>query len=485
MNWIVGASTQADARPLQLFSTEFWFIVAALFFFTQPIAWLFDEDTILNQGAIEFLTRDQVVFITAGLIMVVMAYFSRHHLLQLRDVTLASWVIWLIIGVAFLSVLWSIDPALTVRRSLTISLSTAFAIYLGVRATPYQLLIAVSMALGVGVMLSILMLVIAPEFAIMTGSPPVSYAWRGVYPHKGVLSRVAGLGVVVFWLLAVVSNQHRRAAGLAWIGVAVSLFVLTMTSTRSTSGVMGLTVGIAYLLQVRGWWFGKYGVSTGWREVVFNGAALGLIGFTVILGIAVQPERYISSLFLDERRIINGVWYDISEPLWNTELESEGGLIQEEALETDVTFTGRTDLWRALWNLGQERPVLGYGYGAFWDGDEARNHNALPEESQWAFSAHNGMFDVFLALGIVGVLVLSIEGAWLGSRLVRDYAFNISHPVFMGYIAFLIYWAGINVLDSNLMNSNNIFWILPIAIIAQNTFWKPHQDADVSDSTVS
>src|SRR5205085_1117224 len=68
-------------------------------------------------------------------------------------------------------------------------------------------------------------------------------------------------------------------------------------------------------------------------------------------------------------------------------LDSLFGIKDEivQSMGRDMTFTGRTDVWRELLNL-HTNPICGTGFMSFWD--DMRYRSKLPD---WvAFSAHNG-----------------------------------------------------------------------------------------------
>ncbi len=78
-----------------------------------------------------------------------------------------------------------------------------------------------------------------------------------------------------------------------------------------------------------------------------------------------------------------------------------------KSLGRDMTFTGRTDVWRELLGVGTDR-IFGTGYMSFWD--DAKFQAKLP---YWVgASAHNGYLEIFLAGGYfgVGALVLMLLG---------------------------------------------------------------------------
>ncbi|UJB69157.1 O-antigen ligase family protein [Acaryochloris sp. 'Moss Beach'] len=74
----------------------------------------------------------------------------------------------------------------------------------------------------------------------------------------------------------------------------------------------------------------------------------------------------------------------------------------------DPSLTGRTDLW--VWALDDigKRPWLGYGYGAFWQ-DFSSKAALIRYAAGWQVpSAHNGLLDLLLDLGILGVFILTL-----------------------------------------------------------------------------
>jgi O-antigen ligase len=72
-------------------------------------------------------------------------------------------------------------------------------------------------------------------------------------------------------------------------------------------------------------------------------------------------------------------------------------------LGRDVTLTGRTEIWSALMPSIYQQPLLGYGFYAFWLGLTGESGNVI-RTVHWFFGyAHNGMLEIVLQLGIVGL----------------------------------------------------------------------------------
>lgn len=74
----------------------------------------------------------------------------------------------------------------------------------------------------------------------------------------------------------------------------------------------------------------------------------------------------------------------------------------------DVTLTGRIPLWKAVIPYIQERPLLGYGYRSFWLMTFGPSLNVWEIVGWKAPHAHNGYIDLWLQLGIVGLILCLI-----------------------------------------------------------------------------
>jgi O-antigen ligase len=73
----------------------------------------------------------------------------------------------------------------------------------------------------------------------------------------------------------------------------------------------------------------------------------------------------------------------------------------------DLTLTGRTLIWDAAIDVAQERPLTGYGPGGLysWPWSEATRF-ILNRAGFWHNHVHNGLIEVQLSLGLVGLVLL-------------------------------------------------------------------------------
>jgi exopolysaccharide production protein ExoQ len=76
-----------------------------------------------------------------------------------------------------------------------------------------------------------------------------------------------------------------------------------------------------------------------------------------------------------------------------------------ELLGKDVTLTGRTEIWGAVIDSILKRPLVGYGYGAFWLGLKGESYHVILAVSWVLAQAQSGFLDVTLELGVGGLAI--------------------------------------------------------------------------------
>ena len=131
-----------------------------------------------------------------------------------------------------------------------------------------------------------------------------------------------------------------------------------------------------------------------------------------------------------------------------------------EALGRNSTLSGRTILWARLLEV-HINPILGTGFESFWLGKRLDQLEGIfffiPNE------AHNGYLEVYLNLGLVGLLIviaLLIATYWkIRPELFRNFEWGRYRLGF--FVAVLLYnctEAGFRILNPNLL----VFYIIAI-----------------------
>ncbi|MDW7681296.1 MAG: O-antigen ligase family protein, partial [bacterium] len=113
----------------------------------------------------------------------------------------------------------------------------------------------------------------------------------------------------------------------------------------------------------------------------------------------------------------------------------------------DISFTGRTELWKDLLHLSKDRMWFGYGFAAFWVFEPINPKLLLLfEKYVWLPNeAHLGYLDIVMQIGVVGLLLFSIAIAAYFIKLIK------LNTTFFGT------WLIIAILILNLQESTLLF----------------------------
>ena len=247
-----------------------------------------------------------------------------------------------------LSAVWSIDPETTIRRGVVYLFVIIGTIGVAGSLEGDEVMSLVGRTTGLCAAASIVLLVLSPSDALLNSD------LRGIFSHKNGLGQVMAVGALASLGGIRISRGRKRLFKI----LTLILFIILAFFSKSTTALLMIfffcTVGGVIAL------FQKGGIAS-------------ILSVTSI--ILLVPVVGIVSLDTD------------------TAL----GLIGK-----DQTLTGRTELWSYLIYYIQQRPILGWGYSAFW----SNNNPAAIEIStvlRWASQAHNAAIGMLLEVGIVGL----------------------------------------------------------------------------------
>jgi exopolysaccharide production protein ExoQ len=316
---------------------------------------------------------------------------------------------------AGLSTLWSLDSGLTLARSISLLAPTAVGLMLPSRFTSRELIRILAVALGLAALCSVLVALALPDIGIES----IEYgdAWLGVYSQKNDLGRAMALATAVFALLALEGSRYRW---LLWLA-AVGTFGVLLLARSATSLVVCVAV-LALIPLLRSLRFRSATVVGLW--------ILAVLVATIVLTVVVSNLEPTLAL-----------------------------------LGRDRTLTGRTDIWAAVMVSIAERPWLGYGYNAFWQewsGPSAAVLSAVGWETP---HSHNGVLDLWLDLGAVGIAVF-ITGLVVATRASVLRARHADTPADVWPLVFLAFLILINISESIVLKQHNLFWVLYVAILS-------------------
>jgi O-antigen ligase len=128
-------------------------------------------------------------------------------------------------------------------------------------------------------------------------------------------------------------------------------------------------------------------------------------------------------------------------------------------LGSDVTLTGRTELWALVLHLIWQKPLLGWGYSAMWLPSDAITQ-AISDAVGWDVpQAHNALLEVTLELGLAGLVIVMSFVAISFWRAVRCL---ISGRYKLGMFS-LVFFLGILIsgtTESTLAQNQTIEWVI-------------------------
>ena len=319
-----------------------------------------------------------------------------------------------LLGLAFISTLWSIDSGGTLRRSVWLALTMGFGLYLAWRYEWPRLLEVLAGGFFILALGSFALALAMPAAGIMSFEHPG--AWSGLWTHKNTLGGLMALGAPVCAAAAFANPERRRL----WIGAGLLCFALVLLSTSKTALLATFLCLIAMLACAY--------ARRGPLQTVLLGAGAASIAVIAAVIVFLAPDLLVA------------------------------------ALGRDLTFTGRTDIWDAAAPAVEARPWLGYGYYAFWLPDNGPAY-WVREAVRWEVSsAHSGWLETALGLGRVGVALFILQLAATlrrGAAAAFDPVAGLWAPGFL--LAFTLY----TLSESHVMQANNLFWCVYVAVAAK------------------
>jgi O-antigen ligase len=290
-------------------------------------------------------------------------YFLIHEPWRLRPLVRPVYL--LMFGWLVLSVVSSIDPALSARRlvfSVLVILLAAALPLLPVNLKRFSELAAVAV---IGVLaLCYAGVVLAPHRAIHQSydmvEPLLAGNWRGTFSHKNIASAIMANFIFIGLFVAKTRNAY-----LGWAIVAASAVFLAMSEGKASAALLPFVLLLGWAVQRTR--------SPVLAAILIFAPVIALNVFTV------------GSLYLDSIREIDKI------------------------ILKDPTFTGRNDIWQFALDNISERPWLGHGFGAFWETPyTVFQPHADGSVATTASHAHNAFLDLILTVGIIGAAIATV-----------------------------------------------------------------------------
>jgi exopolysaccharide production protein ExoQ len=321
----------------------------------------------------------------------------------------------ILIGLVSFSVFWSADPLITLRRCVALFGTTFLGVYIAMRYSIKEWLGLLAWALGLAAVLSLVFAIGLPSYGI--DHEFHEGAWQGVFIQKNILGRIMVLAAVVFLILLRNSTAlKQKGYWLAAFLIAILLVILSSSVASLLSLILALLIlSAAHVCQrSRKWlWFGIISVGL----PIFFGATWVLLNIETVL-----------SYF-----------------------------------GRDIALSGRIPLWIAALEMAKNKYLIGYGFGAFWTGWGGPCGEVWQAAKWEPTSAHNGFLDIVLHLGVSGLILMI---SWIFSGFINSIKFirYSSDSIAVWPFIYLFFMIIVNLPESNLLQQNNVFWILFVTL---------------------
>ena len=350
----------------------------------------------------------QVVWLCLAVIAVALIF---HRAASAATVPRTDGFLVALMGLAVLSVVWSIDPGLTLRRDASLLATIGTGYYLASTFAPTTLLRLIRSACLFGAISSLVWSVVSPAVAYDAFG-----RFRGVFAQKNALGLVAAIGAMTCVALVLSATHHRWREG--FLG-AVFVSVLFMSGSRTS--LVALIGGVVVVVVAAGIKSERTRTTTVGTCLV---AMAGIVAWVVAVGTA-APLRL---------------------------------------LGRDQTLTGRTELWHAVEHAIGSKPVAGWGFGGFWSQSHGPSQQLLQSVNWDALSSHEGFLEMALNLGLLGtvsVLVLLLRILARAQVLARS-----ANPTVGLYATAIVGFAIIyNLAEADLFKSRSLLTVLLVIAI--------------------
>ncbi len=348
---------------------------------------------------------------------VILALILRRPRLLIRQIAAIPWLLLpaLLAALAIVSAGWSLDPLLTLRRSVPFALAGLFGVWFATCYSParqFAILRLTMIALAVA---TVALVILDPSLGL-DHTPGHTADWQGVFTQKNACGRIMVLATAVLLFEPEVGRWRlRRLAALV-----LFLFVLIMSGSRG-AWLIEAAVGLLWVLF-------RLSPHIGQRLRLVVGV-LAPIG-AIAVGIGVAFGFHNLALVLGR----------------------------------DPTLTGRTAIWAQVAQFIQQRPLFGYGYAAFWRGMQGPSFQVASSVHFVVAHAHNGFLEIALELGAAGLLLFILS--WMRGCFAlwplwrRGSLTPIAWPLVL-----LVLIAVYDVDENTLFIYNGLFWPLYVSAL--------------------
>jgi exopolysaccharide production protein ExoQ len=309
-----------------------------------------------------------------------------------------------------LTATWSASPVLSLRASIELGMSTFFAIYL-YEAFPTEKLMDLWIFVGTIAAVTCLAFVFfLPQYGVTQISGLGE--WRGITNHKNAM------GVNMTYMLTPVLFARVRP----WFRVLYSCLVIFLAVMSKSREAWFVCIAALTFLA----WMPLYRRFREKERLV------------LVAGTAIVLVAAVTLVLVNFDALMIGIG-------------------------KDPTMTGRTDIYAATFDSLKKRPLLGYGFEAFWIPQNGESITVALTIHWMAIGyAENGILETALQVGCIGIFLAFLmvgKGVRQGIRLIRSGLYNPR----VGWFLMLLFLELITNIEAGaVLTPSNLPWMMTI-----------------------
>ncbi len=405
-----------------------WFLYCA----TRPLTEWFQGGQFAEPGGstIESGSAPDRNFLTI-LIVVSLIILQNRGILWSRVFQANRWLVVLLVYM-LVSIVWSDYPFVSFKRWTRTAGTFIMVLMVLTEASPYEAMQAIiRRVIYVVIPFSALLVKYFPSIGITFGRWSGEPLYAGATINKNTLGEICMLSVF-FIIWGLVRRREGNDPGVARHQTLAEILILGMTfylmkgpsgygassMTYSATSIVVLLAGLATFFTLRRL---KAHIAYLGRVICLTLLGAGLVALLMnVLGIS--PVALVA-----------------------------------ESVGRNATLTGRADqIWNVLLPIAWQHPVLGLGYGAFWIAP-------VPDLTLDVNEAHNGYLDVFIELGVVGLVLLLFMFVEYFQKAKSEFQHYFDWAAFR--LSFLLIILLHNWTETTLLRSREILWNLLVLFL--------------------
>jgi exopolysaccharide production protein ExoQ len=330
-------------------------------------------------------------------------------------------------SLAVVSMLWSADPLISLRHSMAFVFCTLFGIDLARRYTLRQQLGLIGATLWIAILFSCFVQLVAPNFVLPAtfGESNIvdNGAWIGIFHQKNIFGHVLAVAGV---LTVSQITFNRKTLLLAVVSLGICFAVIGKVESETALVAICATAFLLFSLLI---------LRLRRRALSTLGSGIGLIASSLLVA-ALLNRDLLASL-----------------------------------VGRTSNLTGRTDVWALVFESIARRPLLGYGFGAFWQ--TSYDSHRIDALLGWTVpSSHNVYIDIVVQLGFAGLGLFCVA---YGTAFVRAISAmrGSQDPAARWPLAYILLATIYGFSESDLFAASSLYWVLFTAACITATRYAP------------